>query len=72
MSSTIDARGMSCPEPVLLTLNKLKELQKGELRVLVDTDTSRENVMRAAQSQGWTVKEVLSLDSGYELMLNKK
>ncbi len=72
MSSTLDARGMSCPEPVLLTLNKLKELQKGELRVLVDTDTSRENVMRAAQSQGWTVKEVKTAESGYELLLGKQ
>lgn len=58
MSNLVDARGLSCPQPVLLTLDKIKSLGQGELTVLVDTETSKENVIRAAGSQGWQVKSV--------------
>ena len=44
--------GYPCPQPVLITLEKLKSLNQGELVVLVDTDTSKENVIRAASSLG--------------------
>jgi tRNA 2-thiouridine synthesizing protein A len=50
---TIDARGLSCPQPVLLVMENMKKLAKGTLEVLVDTDTSRENVSRAARMEGW-------------------
>ena len=55
MGSVVDARGLSCPQPVLMTLGEIKKLGKGEIEVLVDTDTSKENVMRAAESQGCRV-----------------
>uniref|UniRef100_A0A7V4LDM6 UPF0033 domain-containing protein n=1 Tax=Desulfobacca acetoxidans TaxID=60893 RepID=A0A7V4LDM6_9BACT len=58
MSELVDARGLSCPQPVLITLEKLRSLDQGELVVLVDTDTSRENVLRAAASLGWQPKAV--------------
>lgn len=57
MSTTVDARGLSCPQPVLMTLDQIKKIDKGEIIVLVDTETSRENVTRAALSQGWSVKD---------------
>ena len=38
MRDLIDVRGLSCPQPVLLTLGKLRTLNQGELVVLVDTD----------------------------------
>ena len=60
MSATVDARGLSCPQPVILTMNEIKKVKKGELSILVDTDTSRENVSRAATSQGWNLKGVES------------
>ena len=52
MSTIVDARGLSCPQPVLLTLNEIKKVNKGEIVILVDTDTSKENVSRAATTQG--------------------
>ena len=45
MSHTVDARGLSCPQPVLLTLEAMKKIATGQLTVLVDTDTSKENVL---------------------------
>jgi tRNA 2-thiouridine synthesizing protein A len=71
MSEQIDARGLSCPQPVLLTMEKLRTLDQGELVVLVDTDTSRENVSRAASSLGWQVKEVRDEGEEYRITLHK-
>jgi TusA-related sulfurtransferase len=71
MSEQDDARGLSCPQPVLMTMEKLKTLNQGELVVLVDTDTSRENVSRAAASLGWQVKEVQPDGDEYRITLQK-
>lgn len=72
MSVIVDASGLSCPQPVLLTLDKIKEIEKGEIKVLVDTDTSKENVSRAAKSQGWEVTDIQSNLTGYEITLKKE
>ena len=71
MSELVDARGLSCPQPVMDTLDALKRLGSGEVEVLVDTDTSKENVSRAAASQGWAVKAVDADGGGYRLVLAK-
>lgn len=71
MSDLVDARGLDCPQPVLRTMEKLRALHQGELVVLVDTDTSRQNVSRAAASLGWQVKDVKSEGSAYRLTLEK-
>jgi TusA-related sulfurtransferase len=71
MSEIVDARGLSCPQPVLLTLEKLKSLTQGELVVLVDTDTSRENVRRAAASLGWQARDVQAEGAEFRLILEK-
>jgi TusA-related sulfurtransferase len=71
MSSTVDARGLSCPQPVILTMNEIKKVGKGEIVVLVDTDTSKENVSRAATSQGWSLKDVEPEGAGYRIRISK-
>jgi tRNA 2-thiouridine synthesizing protein A len=71
MHTTVDARGLSCPQPVLMTLEKIKEMKKGEMEVLVDTDTSKENVTRAATSRGWQVEKVREVDKGYGVRIKK-
>jgi len=72
MSNIVDARGLSCPQPVLLTLNEIKKINKGEVVILVDTDTSKENVSRAATTQGWEVKSVESEGIGYRITVSKE
>ena len=52
-NETIDARGLSCPQPVLMAVEVLKKLPSGTLEVLVDSECSKENVMRAGESRGW-------------------
>lgn len=71
MSQIVDARGLSCPQPVLMTLDEIKRQARGEIEVLVDTDTSRENVSRAAESRGWRVREVLEEGEGYRIAIDK-
>ncbi len=55
MASTVDARGLSCPQPVILAR---RALEAGDLPVvvLVDTVTARENVTRMAQKAGFQVQ----------------
>jgi len=72
MPEIVDASGLSCPQPVIMTLDKIKALSKGEIEVLVDTDTSKENVSRAAQSQGWEVAEITESGAGYRLLIKKE
>jgi tRNA 2-thiouridine synthesizing protein A len=72
MSTTIDARGLSCPQPVLMTLDEIKKGREKEIIVLVDTDTSKENVSRAAASQGCSVKDIQPDGGGYKITVIKK
>ena len=72
MSNIVDARGLSCPQPVLMTLDGIKKGATKELVVLVDTDTSRENVSRAALSQGWQVRAVDPEGTGYRITIAKE
>ena len=71
MSTVVDARGLSCPQPVILTMNEIKKVKKGEIVILVDTDTSKENVSRAATSQGWTLRGVEPEGAGYRISISK-
>lgn len=49
----IDARGYSCPEPVLMTK---RALERGTpLVVLVDSETPLQNIRRFAANAGHTV-----------------
>ena len=70
MGQTIDACGLSCPQPVLLFVNAAK--QGGDsFTVLVDNDVSRENVTRAAQHRGFTVDVQESGNGVFTLSMTK-
>jgi TusA-related sulfurtransferase len=68
---TVDARGLSCPQPVLLTRQAIGGLAEGVVEVLVDSGTSRDNVSRCAQSAGWTVTIQDAAGGDYRLVLRK-
>jgi len=50
----VDARGLLCPEPVVLTQRAVKDGAK-QLAVLVDAEAAKENVTRFAISRGYSV-----------------
>ncbi|PHS33193.1 MAG: preprotein translocase subunit TatB [Alkaliphilus sp.] len=50
----IDARGRSCPEPVIMTKQAIGTLDKSsELHVLLDTTVAKENVKRLFKKEGF-------------------
>ena len=71
MSTTVDARGLSCPQPVLMTMDEMKKVNKGKIMILVDTNASKENVSRSAESQGWQVKDLQTEVSGYKITIER-
>jgi tRNA 2-thiouridine synthesizing protein A len=71
MSVIVDAKGLSCPQPVLLTVQEIKKAKKGKIVILVDTDTSKENVSRAAAAQGWTLNGIEQEGTGYRITISK-
>ena len=51
----VDARGRSCPEPVLMTKKALAQ-QSGRLQVLVDNQVAVDNITRFTQNKGLAVR----------------
>lgn len=65
----IDARGLSCPEPVILT-QKAMESNASSYEVKVDCNTAKENVTRYAEGQGYQVS-VEEADGEFTLHITK-
>ena len=51
----VDARGQSCPIPVVMTRKALEKEKPARLEVLVDAQVAVENVTRCARSLGYQV-----------------
>lgn len=58
----IDARGLSCPEPVLLVKQALKEDAAGAFTVAVNSATARDNVTALLEGAGRAVAAAASED----------
>lgn len=52
---TVDARGFSCPMPVVMAQKAVKSGSPAALEVLVDNQCSVENVTRFAENSGYKV-----------------
>ena len=66
---TVDARGLSCPQPVILA-RKAIEAGQFPIEVSVDSVTSRENVRRMAEKAGCKVAVAQAGDE-FKLTLTK-
>ena len=67
----IDARGLSCPMPVVMVQKEVKKSSPEKLSVLVDSMVCVENITRFAGSKNYAV-EVAKKDGEFELTLTKK
>lgn len=67
--NTIDARGLSCPEPVIL-MRKAMMSNEATYEIIVDNVASRENVTRFAEHKGYQVT-VTDNDGEYTLSMVK-
>ena len=68
---TVDARGLSCPQPAMMARQVLKKTERGTIEVLVDSSTARENVSRLAQNSGWSVTVEEQTEDNYRIVLKK-
>lgn len=66
----VDARGLSCPQPVVETKRVLDKIRGGKVEVLVDTVTSRENVLRFGLNAGWR-SSFEANGEGFKVILEK-
>ena len=67
--TTIDARGLSCPEPVILISQAMKSGENA-YEIKVDNRVSRENVTRYSEHQGYSVS-VTETDGEFTLTITK-
>lgn len=65
----IDARGLSCPQPVLMAKKAVDKNPDG-IQVLVDNTTARDNITRFAGNSGYKV-ETRTQGSDFLLTLTK-
>lgn len=65
--AVIDARGLSCPQPVLMA-KKALDKDGAPITVLVDDRTPLQNVMRFASNAGHQVSFV-ETDDGFEISI---
>jgi len=64
----LDARGLSCPEPVIM-IRKAMMSKESSYEMVVDNPASKENVTRYAEHQGY---EVSIQEKGGEYTLTMK
>lgn len=72
MKNIIDASGLSCPQPVIKTLNAIRKTKEEVLTIIVDTETSNENVSRAVQAENWVVENVEYEEDQYRIQIRKE
>ena len=67
----IDARGLSCPIPVVMVQKAVKQGAPEKIEVLVDSETCVENITRFAGNNGY---EIAAEQDGadFRLTLTKK
>lgn len=67
----LDARGLSCPLPVVMVQKEVKKNSPQKLTVLADNKVAVENVSRFAINNGYAVE--VSEDNGeYSMKLTKQ
>ena len=60
----VDARGMVCPQPVIMT-KKESDAGENEIQVIVDNETSRENVLKFGMKLNYNTKVEEKSDGTY-------
>ena len=68
--ANIDARGLQCPQPVIVTKKALEEMTSGEVIVIVDNATAKENISRFATNMNYQY-EVEDKEGCYHIKVKK-
>jgi len=69
----LDARGLLCPEPVMLLHNKVRDMAPGEVLEVTATDPSTErDIPRFCQFLGHSLLAQEAADGLYRYLIRKK
>lgn len=66
----VDARGLACPKPVMLTKQAIDDMQQGIVTVMVDNQVARENVTKFATAKGCSVN-VENIDDYFSVTIHR-
>lgn len=66
----VDARGMSCPQPVLMVKKAIASGEK-KLEVLVDNNTAKGNVQRFLKNNGYNSIDIKEVGEDITLIATK-
>lgn len=67
----IDAMGLACPRPVILTKKAIREENLDEVTVKVDNEIATENLTKMGKQLGFTAEVKTNSKSDYEVYLKK-
>ncbi|MGB5216963.1 MAG: sulfurtransferase TusA family protein [Smithella sp.] len=65
----VDARGLSCPIPVVKTKQAMESNPAAEITVIVDSNVTKENVIRLAESKKYSIISQATAQEEYKLIL---
>lgn len=68
MENVVDARGLSCPQPIIVLKKELSK-KKFPVKILVDNVTSCENMQRFAEKNNYTVS-IEKVNDDFQLILD--
>ncbi len=67
----VNAVGFVCPVPVIMTKKALNEIAEGEVEVLVDNETAKQNLEKLAKELGYEFKSC-EASGNFQVVINKK
>ncbi|MDI9440275.1 MAG: sulfurtransferase-like selenium metabolism protein YedF [Bacillota bacterium] len=70
MKRTLDATGLSCPLPVLEAKKALREMETGQLEVVVDNIIALQNLEKMAKQMGLTHELQTSGEDRHTIVIN--
>ena len=68
----IDARGLSCPQPVILIKNAVEKTHEAQYTLLTDNMACVENVSRFAESAGYKTEYNKENEEEFLVTLKRK
>ena len=71
MRREVDARGLACPKPVILTKKELDYTKEGIITTIVDNEVAKENISKLADSMGYKFQVNQSESNEYYIHIYK-
>lgn len=72
-AAELDARGLLCPEPVMMLHNRVRDMQPGEeLTVLATDPSTQRDIARFCEFLGHTLLESAETDGEFRFRIRKK